>query len=175
VFESERLWTSTILKVLPGSGLRSIPGGPPRSWRPHSGRSAAATGRFGGTPNTTAKRTVRPTRSPSSLGVRGLDLGPSQALARWPSDQPSRAYSEHRQLEKATRRNTVGTLIIPGLGAAIAYALACAAWPYANCSRCKGSGKRQSPSGKAFGDCRRCGGKGRRVRLGRRIWGAGPS
>jgi hypothetical protein len=60
-----------------------------------------------------------------------------------------------------------------GVGWLAAYLLACWVYPYAACPRCKGSGKRRSPSGKAFRDCRRCGGRGRRVRIGRRIWNAG--
>lgn len=49
------------------------------------------------------------------------------------------------------------------------YALACWLWPFRRCPRCKGTGKRFSPSGKAFGNCWRCKGSGRRIRLGRRV------
>ena len=57
------------------------------------------------------------------------------------------------------------TLMIVTLG----YALGCWLWPFATCGRCKGSGKRRSPFGLAFGLCRRCGGTGRTLRTGRRI------
>jgi hypothetical protein len=42
-------------------------------------------------------------------------------------------------------------------------------WPYANCPRCKGSGKSGSPNRKAFRNCPRCKGTGRRTRIGRRL------
>jgi DnaJ-class molecular chaperone len=50
------------------------------------------------------------------------------------------------------------------------YLLACAAFPFGNCRRCHGTGKRRAPIGRAFRLCRRCEGTGRRVRIGRRIW-----
>lgn len=49
------------------------------------------------------------------------------------------------------------------------YALACAVWPYRRCSRCGGTGKRRSPSGKAWRPCGRCDGSGHSVRVGRRL------
>jgi hypothetical protein len=58
-----------------------------------------------------------------------------------------------------------------GLSWVAIYLVACWLWPYTSCRACKGnSGKRFSPSGKAWGDCRRCKGKGRRVRIGRKTW-----
>lgn len=53
--------------------------------------------------------------------------------------------------------------------AAPAYAVACVLWPFTACSRCGGSGRRRSPSGKNYGRCRKCKGKGERIRLGRRV------
>lgn len=50
------------------------------------------------------------------------------------------------------------------------YVLACAVWPFASCGRCSGSGKKRSPTGRAWRACGRCGGSGRRVRLGRFLW-----
>jgi hypothetical protein len=50
------------------------------------------------------------------------------------------------------------------------YAVACYVWPFKNCRRCEGSGKRRSPSGKAWRRCRRCKGGGARLRFGRWIW-----
>ncbi len=50
--------------------------------------------------------------------------------------------------------------------------VACAVWPYTACGRCKGAGKRRSPSGKAWRACGRCGGTGQRIRVGRRVWTA---
>jgi hypothetical protein len=67
---------------------------------------------------------------------------------------------------------TVAVLVAAGV---VGYLVMCAVFPYASCPRCNGSGKLRSPSGKAFRNCRRCGGKGSRVRLGRRILGAGRS
>jgi DnaJ-class molecular chaperone len=62
------------------------------------------------------------------------------------------------------------TLVILALLASLGYAVACTVWPYTRCPRCAGSGKRRSPSGKAWRPCRSCSGTGRRVRLGRRIY-----
>lgn len=54
--------------------------------------------------------------------------------------------------------------------ATLGYLAACAIWPFASCGRCSGSGKRRSPSGRAWRDCRRCSGSGKRVRTGRKAW-----
>lgn len=61
-------------------------------------------------------------------------------------------------------------LAVLALGALVIYVLACAVWPFAGCRRCGGSGKRRSPSGRAWRECRRCIGSGRRVRAGRRLY-----
>jgi hypothetical protein len=50
------------------------------------------------------------------------------------------------------------------------YAFACWIWPFKACPRCEGSGKRRSPTGRAFRLCRSCGGTGRRLRAGRWIY-----
>ena len=50
------------------------------------------------------------------------------------------------------------------------YLLACWIWPYRACPTCEGSGKRRSPSGKAWRRCRRCKGTGARLRIGRRVY-----
>ncbi|MGH3502549.1 MAG: hypothetical protein ACRDQA_16905 [Nocardioidaceae bacterium] len=55
----------------------------------------------------------------------------------------------------------------------VGYVAACAIWPFAACRRCSGSGKRRSPSGRAWRQCRRCHGTGRRVRIGRRLYDHG--
>ena len=60
--------------------------------------------------------------------------------------------------------------VLVGLVLLVGYAGACTAWPFGACRRCSGSGKRRSPSGRAWRECRRCRGSGRRVRLGRRLW-----
>ncbi|MFI5730336.1 hypothetical protein ACIA49_09475 [Kribbella sp. NPDC051587] len=61
-------------------------------------------------------------------------------------------------------------LVMFGLAALVlltaAYLLSCRIWPYANCTRCSGSGKSRSLSGKAFRNCPRCTGTGRRERAG---------
>jgi len=54
----------------------------------------------------------------------------------------------------------------------VSYVARCAVWPYKPCGHCKGSGKRWSPSGTAFGVCRWCKGTGRRLRFGRRLYDA---
>jgi hypothetical protein len=38
----------------------------------------------------------------------------------------------------------------------VGYVITCAVWPYRRCGRCEGTGKRRSPSGKAWRPCRRC-------------------
>jgi hypothetical protein len=52
------------------------------------------------------------------------------------------------------------------------YVAACAWWPFTKCGRCKGTGKRRSPSGKAWRTCRGCDGSGKHVRLDRRVYEA---
>jgi hypothetical protein len=56
------------------------------------------------------------------------------------------------------------------LAAVIRYIVMCVAWPYAACRKCAGSGKKRSPTGRAWRRCRRCKGSGERVRTGRRVW-----
>jgi hypothetical protein len=63
----------------------------------------------------------------------------------------------------------IGT-VLTGLGLLGTYVFACWFWPYARCGRCGGTGRRQSPSGKAFRLCRRCQGSARRLRIGRRVF-----
>jgi hypothetical protein len=50
------------------------------------------------------------------------------------------------------------------------YVFACWFWPFATCKRCKGNGKRRSPTGRAWRTCKRCKGTGRRIRTGRRVF-----
>lgn len=67
------------------------------------------------------------------------------------------------------RLTVLATLAI--LGYAAFYVLMCASFPFGNCRRCDGSGKKYSPfGGKVFRLCPRCDGSGRRVRLGRRFY-----
>lgn len=63
-------------------------------------------------------------------------------------------------------------LIAAGLALvwAAGYVVACAIWPFAACGRCKGTGKRRSPTGKAWRRCGRCKGGGSRLRVGRHVW-----
>jgi hypothetical protein len=61
-------------------------------------------------------------------------------------------------------------LVIGALVWAAGYAVACWIWPFANCPRCKGTGKLRSPTGKRFRLCRRCDHTGRRLRTGRRVY-----
>jgi hypothetical protein len=63
----------------------------------------------------------------------------------------------------------LATLII--LGYAAFYLIMCAGFPFGNCRRCRGTGKRYSKiMRKSFRLCRRCDGTGRRVRIGRRVY-----
>jgi hypothetical protein len=62
-----------------------------------------------------------------------------------------------------------GLLCLALVIATLCYGVGCWFWPFGNCRKCHGSGKRRSPFGRAFGLCRRCHGDGRRLRIGRRI------
>jgi hypothetical protein len=54
----------------------------------------------------------------------------------------------------------------------VGYFIGCWLYPFGNCRRCKGTGKRRSPISRAFGLCRRCDGTGRTLRIGRHILNA---
>ncbi|SNY58212.1 hypothetical protein [Paractinoplanes atraurantiacus] len=62
-----------------------------------------------------------------------------------------------------------GLLCLALVIATVCYSIGCWFWPFGDCRRCKGTGKRRSPIGRAFGLCRRCDGEGRRLRVGRRV------
>jgi hypothetical protein len=66
--------------------------------------------------------------------------------------------------------STASTLALALLAVTLCYAVACWIWPFKACPRCDGTGKRRSPSGRAFRLCRRCEGTGRRLRAGRWIY-----
>ena len=55
------------------------------------------------------------------------------------------------------------------------YLAACAWWPFRAHSRCSGTGKLRSPSGRSWRRCPGCGGTGTKLRIGRRLWGAAVS
>lgn len=65
-----------------------------------------------------------------------------------------------------------GTVAVAVVLAALGYLAACAWWPYTAHRGCGGTGKRRSPTRRAWRPCRRCNGTGRRVRLGRRVYEA---
>lgn len=66
---------------------------------------------------------------------------------------------------------TAATAMVPILTAVtLGYLFACWVWPFKACRRCDGTGKRRSPSGRAFRLCRRCEGTGRRLRAGRWVY-----
>lgn len=70
-----------------------------------------------------------------------------------------------------TRLHQAATaLILIPVVVTLGYIAVCAVWPYTACPRCQGTGKRRSPSGRAWRHCRRCDGTGTRLRLGRRAW-----
>jgi DnaJ-class molecular chaperone len=58
-------------------------------------------------------------------------------------------------------------LVLGVIAWVLGYAVACRVWPYRACGPCTGSGKRRSPSGRAWRKCPRCKGTGRRMRVGR--------
>lgn len=60
-------------------------------------------------------------------------------------------------------------LIVAAAIAIVGYLIACAIWPFAACRWCSGSGKKRSPSGRAWRPCRHCKATGARVRLGRQL------
>ena len=62
------------------------------------------------------------------------------------------------------------TLILAAIVVTVCYAGACAVWPFTACRKCRGAGRRRSPSGRAWRYCHHCGGSGARLRTGRRIW-----
>lgn len=62
------------------------------------------------------------------------------------------------------------TLLVLALLIIVGYVIACVVWPFAACRRCSGTGKRRSPSGRAWRPCGRCGGNGARVRWGRLLF-----
>lgn len=68
------------------------------------------------------------------------------------------------------RTSTATTLTLIILAVTLCYAVACWIWPFKPCPRCHGSGRRRSPSGRAFRLCRRCDGTGARLRAGRWIY-----
>ncbi|MEW2357897.1 hypothetical protein [Spirillospora sp. NPDC029432] len=70
----------------------------------------------------------------------------------------------------ATQADATPALLVIALLALAGYAIACALWPFRACTRCDGTGKFRSPSGRAWRYCGRCSGKGAQLRLGRRIW-----
>ncbi|WP_202866625.1 hypothetical protein [Kribbella voronezhensis] len=65
-----------------------------------------------------------------------------------------------------THNQRVAVWIGTGLAAVALYLLGCWIFPFANCTKCAGSGKSRAPRGKAFRNCRRCKGTGRRRRVG---------
>ena len=65
---------------------------------------------------------------------------------------------------------TAIALILILAAVTLGYSFACWVWPFKSCKRCHGSGKRRSPSGRAFRLCRSCEGTGRRLRAGRWIY-----
>lgn len=63
----------------------------------------------------------------------------------------------------------MSTLALLALAGLAGYLVACAVWPFRSCARCSGTGKRRSPTGKAWRPCGRCSGTGRKIRAGRRV------
>ncbi|MDQ3153884.1 MAG: hypothetical protein M3R63_19955 [Actinomycetota bacterium] len=66
----------------------------------------------------------------------------------------------------------VGWLALAALVWVLGYVVACAVWPFTAHRRCGGTGKRRSPSGRAWRACKGCAGTGRKIRTGRKLWAA---
>lgn len=79
---------------------------------------------------------------------------------------PASVVTETQPLSQTQR---VAIWIGTGIAAVALYLLGCLIFPFANCTKCHGSGKSRAPHGKAFRNCRRCKGTGRRTRIGRRL------
>jgi hypothetical protein len=79
---------------------------------------------------------------------------------------PASIVTENQPLTH-TQRVTIWTGT--GIAAVALYLLGCLLFPFANCTKCAGSGKSRAPHGKTFRNCRRCKGTGRRTRIGRRL------
>lgn len=62
---------------------------------------------------------------------------------------------------------STSTLITITAAITLCYTLACWIWPFRTCRRCAGTGRRRSPTGRAFPYCRRCRATGARLRAGR--------
>jgi hypothetical protein len=61
-------------------------------------------------------------------------------------------------------------LIATGVIWAAGYALACWLWPFRACRACRGTGRRRSPTRRAYRHCRRCDNTGDQIRAGRVLW-----
>jgi len=62
-----------------------------------------------------------------------------------------------------------GWLVLAALVWLAGYLAACWFWPFGHCRACHGTGRRRSPSGRAFRHCRRCDASGERLRIGRHL------
>ena len=63
----------------------------------------------------------------------------------------------------------ISVLLLIGIAWAVGYLLLCWIWPFTNCRRCSGLGKRCAVIGKGFRHCPRCDGTGHRLRPGRHV------
>ena len=64
---------------------------------------------------------------------------------------------------------SASVLVLLGLAWAVGYLLLCWIWPFTNCRRCSGWGKRRAVIGRGFRHCPRCDGTGYRLRPGRHV------
>jgi hypothetical protein len=63
----------------------------------------------------------------------------------------------------------LGVLLLLALAWAVGYLALCWIWPFVNCRRCTGSGKRRALVGRGFRHCPRCDGTGYQLRPGRHV------
>ena len=74
-----------------------------------------------------------------------------------------------RRHPQSRPRASVAGSSSPSLAWAAGYLLLCWIWPFTNCRRCHGWGKRKAPIGRGFRHCPRCDGTGHRLRIGRHL------
>jgi hypothetical protein len=91
--------------------------------------------------------------------------GPTTIALHAAGDLAARLAAHDRGTHLHPWRLIIGAAVI----ALLAYALACAVTPFAQCRRCDGNGKYRKAYGRAWHPCKRCKGSGHRLRWGRHV------